>query len=104
MIIWLNALQQMTLDNQLVISVLSCVYFIIVLIIIIIIGIVLIIIVVVIIIIIVLQQIALDNQLMISVLSYASLLALSGVAVSQPTEFRCFAIWKNILYILIPFF
>ena len=34
MIIWLNALQQMTLDNQLMISVLSCVYFIIVLIII----------------------------------------------------------------------
>ena len=94
MIIWLNALQQMTLDNKLMISVLSCVYFIIVLIIIIIIVVVLIIIVAVIIVIIILEQMSLDNQLMISVLSYASLLALSGVAVSQPTEFRCFVIWN----------
>ena len=37
----------------------------------------------------------LDNQLMIFVLSCAALLALSGVAISQPTEFRYFVIFCN---------
>ena len=44
-----------------------------------------------------LQQMTLDNQLMIFPLSCAALLALSGVAISQPTEFRSFVIWRKIL-------
>ena len=45
----------------------------------------------------------LDNQLMIFALSCAALLALSGVAISQPTEFRSFVIWKN-MYLLMTTF
>ena len=50
-----------------------------------------------------LQQMTLDNQLMIFALSCAALLALSGVAISQPTEFRSFVIWKN-MYLLMNTF
>ena len=51
-----------------------------------------------------LQQMTLDNQLMIFALSCAALLALSGVAISQPTEFRSFVIWKNMYFLMTTFF